>query len=255
MSETPCAGPTEEPGSRLERAWLARRLAARLIDGAVLAIPTLLWLFVVSWLVLAAAWNSDASFGGFGGLLLLVVAAYVPAVVYEVALTARSGQTLGKDALGIMVVRRDDGQLPHARESFVRWLVLAVSGIVGVTALAALPRIQGEGDSWWGLAWLLAGWLVPVLLVCASSLWHSDRRGWHDKAAGTVVVKDSSPDQQRTPTGRQSQQPTSSESARPDSKGVHDSGPSWGMVSDYYGPRRVGGADGDTGEHTSGSGS
>lgn len=185
---TPSAGPTEESGRGLDRAWLARRLAARVIDTAVVALPTLIWLLFVVWVGLSETGQRDVPAGFRGAVVLLATATYVPTMVYEVALTARRGRTLGKDASGIMVVRRDDGQLPSAWEALVRWMVLAASGIVGLTAAIASPMVQPDLTRW-DAAWLSAGWLVPLLLVFASSLLHRDRRGWHDKAAGTIVVK------------------------------------------------------------------
>ena len=116
----------------------------------------------------------------------------LPIMLYEVALTARSGRTFGKDALSIMVVRHDDGQLPTAEAAFVRWIVPAGASVAGavVVAMIPVPEPQGLVDLVGPAA---AGGFVAWLLVYASSMWDADRRGWHDKAAGTVVVNEPEP--------------------------------------------------------------
>ena len=111
-------------------------------------------------------------------------------MLYEVALTARSGQTLGKDALSIMVVRHDDGQLPTAAAAFIRWIVPAVASVAGAVVVAMIPVPKPQGLEDWVPA---AGGLVAWMLVYASSMWDADWRGWHDKAAGTVVVNEPQP--------------------------------------------------------------
>ena len=95
--------------------------------------------------------------------------------VYEIAFIAFRGQTPGKMATRIQVVRADDlfqpewGRPPTWGSSFGRW---------------ALPFILG-----------LPAWFVPyvgeilVMLCYLSLVWDRDRQGWHDKAAKTFVVK------------------------------------------------------------------
>ena len=100
---------------------LERRLAARLIDIAILALPSFFALAIAAGVAVSLAWDADLSVGeGLVVLLLAMSVTFLPIMLYEVALTARSGQTLGKDALSIMVVRHDDGQLPTAAAAFIR---------------------------------------------------------------------------------------------------------------------------------------
>jgi uncharacterized RDD family membrane protein YckC len=135
------------------------RLGARLLDGLVL----------LAVLVLAAATGVLAGalvLNSAGALAALVVVALVYAVTVFAATAIlwvggegnRPGQTLGKAACGIRVVRDD----------------------------AAASR-AGYGPAF-GRFFLN---LVPVLglLSCLSMLWTPDRRCWHDTWTGTRVEK------------------------------------------------------------------
>lgn len=80
------------------------------------------------------------------------------ALGYYIYFTGK-GQTLGKKALKIRVCKVEDGQVPGYVKAFLRELVgKMVSSLV------------------FGL-----GYLWP--------LWDSRKQAWHDKIAGTVVVK------------------------------------------------------------------
>lgn len=71
-----------------------------------------------------------------------------------------SGQTFGKRALGIAVVRKDGGRLGH---------------------VGALGRF---------LVGLLIGWIPLVgILDLLAPLWDGQNRAWHDRIAGSVVVR------------------------------------------------------------------
>ena len=230
-------------GQKVELADLQARLAGRLLD------PVLLVLFVLGALTIGGVASFMESFGGLDDFAhnavlktSLVVSTLVFSVVvfYETAAVGLSGQTWGKRRRQVRVVTCRDGAVPSESRALVRALVPAAAGAGGVAAAALADfRDPAQGG--------LALWLV----VYASALWGRGGRGWHDMAAGTVVVTASSTTQQRTPTRHHRPQPASSVSVRPDSESVHDSAPSWGMVSDYYGPRRSQGTE----EHTSGTGS
>ena len=91
-------------------------------------------------------------------------------LVYEVSLVATRGQTIGKMAMKIKIIRAGDGLLPGWDMSTVRWLVPAIPSLIGL-----VPPL--------GLVGLLS------LLVYVSLTWDKVRQGWHDKAAKTLVVK------------------------------------------------------------------
>ena len=88
--------------------------------------------------------------GGFTGLVL--------PVLYYVLLTGLRGQTVGKMALGIRVVR-SDGQVPGLGYAVLREVV---GKFVSVIALFL------------GFLWIA---------------WDRERQGWHDMIAGTHVVR------------------------------------------------------------------
>jgi uncharacterized RDD family membrane protein YckC len=95
---------------------------------------------------------------------------------YIVVATARWGRTLGKLAAGTRVVAADDGDVPGWRRSLVRWAVPALVPL-------ALTVVEPDG----GVARFLAYGVWPTV-VYAPVLWDGWRRGFHDRAAGTVVV-------------------------------------------------------------------
>ena len=95
------------------------------------------------------------------------VVAFAWVVLYEPVSVALWGRTAGKWAAGIKVVSIVDGAKPSTARSFAR---------------VALPAVAG-------LATFGVGWLVVQTVLWASTMTDSDRRGWHDRLAGTVVVK------------------------------------------------------------------
>ena len=142
-------------GETVELAGPLGRLGARILDTAIM-LAAILILFAIA---VASALGVDAALVGFALL------AGVIGILYEVSLIAIRGQTLGKMAVRIKVVRADNGLEPGWGKSVGRWIIPA--------ALAFIP---------------LVGWLLS-LLVYLSLLWDKVRQGWHDKAAGTLVVK------------------------------------------------------------------
>ncbi|MBH5335134.1 RDD family protein [Streptomyces pactum] len=140
-----------------------QRFLARLIDSLVLgAIWTLC-------LVATGALQYSLDNEGEqhqGKVVLAAVLTFALYFVYEGAMLARDGQTLGKKALRIRVAMLADGDLPR-RQGWVRGAVYALPGML-------VPVLVGT------LFWLL------------NSLWHTwdkpFRQSLHDKAARTVVV-------------------------------------------------------------------
>jgi uncharacterized RDD family membrane protein YckC len=141
----------------LEPAALWRRFAARLLDCLV---GLLVWTLTAMWLVILA-WGfrrSPLELREAGLLALAIVAlGAVLHVVYHMAFIGGCGQTPGKMALGIAVVRRDGG-----RAGYGRALVRCLAG---------------------GLATLTFG------LVSIGLLFTRERRGLADWLAGTRVIR------------------------------------------------------------------
>jgi uncharacterized RDD family membrane protein YckC len=95
----------------------------------------------------------------------ILMGLFVFGAIYTIVPTALWGQTLGKIAVGSRVVAEADGSLPGWRRAAVRW---AVPSVVG-----RLPYI----GIWVSLA------------VMGSLVIDPRRRGLHDRAAGTIVVR------------------------------------------------------------------
>ena len=120
------------------------RLLAYLIDVVVIMIAS----SVIS--MAFAAMKLQA----FGTLVGVVVA-----WGYLIYFTGSTGQTLGKKALGLKVVKVGTNQNPDYVTAFLREIVgRFISSLV-----------------------LLLGYLWII--------WDDKRQGWHDKIAGTVVIK------------------------------------------------------------------
>jgi uncharacterized RDD family membrane protein YckC len=167
--------------SSLASPW--RRLGAYLIDGLVLS-P--LWIigvvaFVLPRLASDPFWQRlDSSRPPtpaeteeltrqlqtrlFVPLLLTGICVAVISGVYNVTLTRWRGQTVGKMAVGIVVVEIADGSLPSWGNAISRWALPAVAALV----------------PWVGT--------LGVLLIYLWILWDPNKQGLHDKVAKTVVI-------------------------------------------------------------------
>lgn len=144
-----------EPASR------TRRAIASAIDGAAWAA-----LAVATVPVAALARADSAALAAWTPGLALPIGALALAGT-QAWLLATRGQSLGKRAVGIRVVREDDGEPPG-------WLRgVAVRGL-GTPLVYSLPAI--------GLAVLIAD--AGMMLV------RRDRRALHDRVAGTRVIAD-----------------------------------------------------------------
>ena len=146
-------------GAALEVSSLAEPVstaAVALVDYAGFWIRFAAWIIdtVIVWLGIVAL-SALSLFGGFYTASFPVL---LLGPLYFVLLTGLRGQTLGKMAVGIRVVGRD-GQAPGL-------------------GYAALREIVGKFVS--GIAFLIGFlWIA----------WDGRKQGWHDKIAGTHVVR------------------------------------------------------------------
>ena len=95
--------------------------------------------------------------------------------VYVVAATAVFGRTIGKWAVGTVVVANRTGAVPGWLRSVLRWLVISWFGVVALV-LDDLPRGVEVAS------------FVVLVLTYVPVLWDRRGRGWHDRAADTMVV-------------------------------------------------------------------
>ncbi len=168
-------------------ASMGSRFVARLIDGFVVGIP----FGIILGLIIAGAASSaardiqnnyhyDPSTGTYvgdpnavsgAGLGFFTIIFLSPVIlvliqcIYEAVMLGLKGATLGKMAMGVRVVREDNGQIPGMGKGF---------GRVGT---------------------MFGPWIVPclgyiwVLLCYLSPLFDNQRRqGWHDKVVKTLVI-------------------------------------------------------------------
>ena len=152
---------TTDTGHSVELAGVGSRLLARIVDILIFAVPVVV-------LVIATTDfddNSDEAAGIPIGSTLLFLAI---GLIYEVWLIAAKGQTLGKMATRIKVIRADNGELPGWSNSFNRWILPGFFG----AASAFIPIVA-----------------FVSLLIYLSLVWGKNRQGWHDMVAKTLVVK------------------------------------------------------------------
>ena len=150
-------------GGTVELASPGARLGARIIDIVILIVGIIVLLLIG--VASAVGLNGDGDDqGAAAAVLAFAFAALIVGVLYEVTMIALKGQTLGKMATSIKVVRADNGLVPGWGKSIGRWIIPA--------ALGFIPFV---------------GWILG-LLVYVSLLWDRARQGWHDKAAATLVI-------------------------------------------------------------------
>ncbi|MCU0269925.1 MAG: RDD family protein [Acidimicrobiales bacterium] len=156
-------GPEDFPASGPNSlASIGQRGIARVLDELLLFVP--FTIASLSFLTL-----EDGQLEGEVPVWFLAVQVAV-GVLYEVVLLALWGRTLGKHVLGVRVARFTDGERPRWTQALLR-VLLVTAAVVAVDAV--LP----------GLGALAA---VGIYLT---ALRDPMRRGWHDHAGGTVVVR------------------------------------------------------------------
>lgn len=147
-------------GEVVELAGLGARFGARVIDTVIYFVT----MFVLS-IAGIGAFGTESAIIGLYALFSVFLLIVLFGLGYEASFIALRGQTLGKMATNVKVVRADNGQLVGWGKSIGRWIIPIL--------LLAIPFI---------------GWIL-ALLVYISTIWDKTRQGWHDKAAGTLVIK------------------------------------------------------------------
>ena len=107
---------------------------------------------------------NDKAMGAVGVFFMMVLALMVFMLLYEWLMISFKGATVGKMAMGLRVIKESDGQLPGAGAGFIRYIIPAVGAFVCY---------------------------IGILLVWLSPFFDNSGKlqGWHDRAAGTVVIK------------------------------------------------------------------
>ena len=164
LDDFPLTGPNAL-GSFTQRAW------ARVIDTVITALPLLFGLMVLSAATLSPTGEATAATDELAQNtpIWLVAITIVFAVAYEVLAIAWRGQTIGKWALGLRIARYSDGQRPNLGQAALRGLLPAAAAVVAFR----LTNLVSVG----------------AFVVLASSYFNPLRRGWHDTAGGTIVIR------------------------------------------------------------------
>ena len=141
------------------------RLAAYLVDALILFVPVILLTIII--VGIAAGSDTGAIVTGIVGFLAFLVVAFL----YSPVLMARegrcNGQTWGKQALGIRVIR-DSGEPMNFSMAAVREIV--VKGFAVGMASSIIPFVPWFLDFFW-------------------PLWDDENRALHDMIVSTHVVQ------------------------------------------------------------------
>ena len=139
-------------------ASLAQRAAGLLLDGFITIVPASA--IVLPFIDLEKLVETGEVPAYARGIPLIVW------VIYEVVLLSWLGRTLGCWVTGTRVARYADGKNPSVEQSLLRSLLPA--------SIAAIP-----------IPIINLGWIV----VYMGALYNPLRRGFHDFAGGTVVIR------------------------------------------------------------------
>lgn len=146
-----------DPQSALVPAGRGARLGASILDGFILMLVLYVPLVVV--VVTGALVSADETVQIIS-TIVTVMAAFAIWLWFTLKWMKRDGQSMGKKALSIKVVRSDGSRVSLAR---LVWLRNVVNGLIGIVPLYGI---------------------IDVLFIFAE-----DRQCLHDKLADTIVVK------------------------------------------------------------------
>jgi len=152
---------TEAPTTPIY-AGFGRRLAAAFLDGAIVGVVNILVGFIIGMITaggMAVAGSRSAISGRFLGGAIAQLFSFLISFGYFIYFTGSSGQTLGKKALKIKVIKTETNQAPGYVSAFLREVVGKFLSMV--------------------IFFLGYFWMI----------WDKEKQTWHDKIAGTLVVK------------------------------------------------------------------
>ncbi|HEV7301138.1 MAG TPA: RDD family protein [Tepidisphaeraceae bacterium] len=158
------------PGE-LEKPTVMRRFGAIFLDALIIGLP-----FAVIGGVMGASGNLDLVQNG-----ILTFISTAVTVIYFGAMHARNGQTLGKMAAKLYVVKNSDGSKISTGTAYLRSLVYG-----GLSFLSAFAEMTGAPVII-GVAAIIVGiWGIANVLF---ALFDRDRqRALHDRITGTRVI-------------------------------------------------------------------
>lgn len=118
-----------------------------------------------------------------GALIASMTSVFLFGLIYIVPKISRTGQTLGRRRMDIMVIRADGEGLLDFRSSLKRWSIeFALPATMAILVFLLLSRSE--------LA-VLAGLVnaIAIAIVILPVFKSPDRQGFHDKFAKSVVIR------------------------------------------------------------------
>jgi uncharacterized RDD family membrane protein YckC len=165
-------GGWERPIAQQQPGWYGRplaswgsRVAATLLDWLILLVPVIVLTVIV--VAVAAGSDTGAWVTGVFGFLAYLVALLLYAPLLMAREGAHNGQTWGKQALGITVVRDKGEQVGFG---FAALREIVVKGLLVTIASSIIPFIPWFLDNFW-------------------PLWDDQNRALHDMIVSTHVVQ------------------------------------------------------------------
>ena len=150
----------EPPVRQDALASVGQRALAQALDGLVLLLPAFLVVYLTTGEILASV-NDDSKGSQLWATFILVILQ----ITYNTVCVAVWGATLGKRIVGLRVVNQADGGPVSFNYAAVRALIPSAAGLIPVIGMAA-----------------------PIVIYMRA-FFHPLRKGWHDQAAGTIVVR------------------------------------------------------------------
>jgi uncharacterized RDD family membrane protein YckC len=154
------------PGTYRLASW-GSRVGAALIDGLIITVPGIILLVVLG--IGAAGSDSNGGTTAFvGGFLLTLFVFLIVALLYAPVMMSRTnGQTVGKMATGIRVIRANGGPMTFG---FAALREIVVKGLLIGTVSSFTLGLSTLLDALW-------------------PLWDDENRALHDMVVNTRVVK------------------------------------------------------------------
>ena len=150
----------EPPVRQDALASIGQRALAQVLDGLVLLVPAFAVVYFVAGDILIATDTETTSAQMWATFILVALQ-----IAYNTLCITMWGATIGKRLLGLRVVNQADGGLVALNSAAMRALIPAAAGLIPVIGMAA-----------------------PIVIYMRA-FFHPLRKGWHDQAAGTIVVK------------------------------------------------------------------
>jgi uncharacterized RDD family membrane protein YckC len=167
------------PAPGISYADLVTRIIAFIIDGVILGFG-----YVIVWSILLGALFVTGGFGGFFiGVIIGAVIYLVASAVYFVYTWTTMRASPGQKILNLETVNAADGATLSRDQAIRRWAFL-----FGPAALATVFGYSGGGLGILStlISLVSLGYTIYLLYTASQD---PKRQGFHDKQAGTVVVK------------------------------------------------------------------